>query len=71
MDGLGDVISELREIPIFAVLTDEQLAYVAESGDVARVARGEVYAREGEPVEHFYVVLEGSSGSPNGWTDGR
>src|SRR5829696_508615 len=52
-------IEELRKVPIFAVLTDEQLAYVAEEGDVARAARGEIYAREGEPVEHFNVILEG------------
>jgi CRP-like cAMP-binding protein len=52
-------IEKLRDVPIFAALTDEQLAYVAEEGDVARVTRGEVYAREAEPIEHFYVILEG------------
>jgi hypothetical protein len=50
MEDLPGRIEELQEVPIFAALTDEQLAYVAEAGDVARVARGEVYAWEGEPV---------------------
>jgi signal transduction histidine kinase len=59
MEDLRGRIEELRDVPIFAALTDEQLAYVAEEGDLARVTRGEVYAREGEPIEHFYVILEG------------
>ena len=59
MENLWARIEELRDVPIFAALTDEQLAYVAEEGDVARVNRGAVYAREGEPIEHFYVSLEG------------
>ena len=52
-------IEELRKVPIFAVLTDEQLARVAAEGEVARAARGEVYAREGEPVGCFSAILDG------------
>jgi signal transduction histidine kinase len=59
MEGSLGRIEELRKVPIFAVLNDEQLARVAEEGYVARVARGAMYAREGEPIEHFYAVLEG------------
>ena len=59
MEGLRDGIEELKGVPLFAVLTDEQLHRVAQEGDVAWVPRGAVYAREGDPIEHFYAVLEG------------
>ena len=50
---------ELRGMPLFAGLSDGELQEVVAEGDEVRVGRGEVYAREGEPVEHLYVVLEG------------
>ena len=52
-------LEELRRSPLFDGLADEQLARVIEEGWEVRVHRGEVYAREGEPIEHLYVVLEG------------
>jgi signal transduction histidine kinase len=50
---------ELRRSSIFDGLTDEELRRVIEEGSEVRVSRGELYAREGQPVEHLYVVLEG------------
>jgi CRP-like cAMP-binding protein len=52
-------LEELRRSSLFDGLTDEQLRRVIEEGSEARVPRGELYAREGEPIEHLYVVLEG------------
>ena len=52
-------LEELRRSSPFDGLTDEQLRRVIEEGSEARVPRGELYAREGEPIEHLYVVLEG------------
>ena len=52
-------LEELRRSTLFEDMTDEQLQDVAEQGSEARVSRGEIYAREGEPIENFYVVLEG------------
>lgn len=46
-------------MPIFAVLPDEELRIVVGEGSQKRVARGVRNVREGEPVEHFYAVLEG------------
>ncbi|MDX6380386.1 MAG: hypothetical protein QOI57_1410 [Rubrobacteraceae bacterium] len=50
---------ELRRSSLFDGLTDEDLRRVIEEGSEVRVSRGELYAREGQPVEHLYVVLEG------------
>ena len=52
-------LDELRRVPILDTLDDGQLREVLERG-VERVVRaGEVNGREGEPVEHLYVILEG------------
>jgi signal transduction histidine kinase len=52
-------LEELRRSSLFDGLTDEQLRCLIEEGSEVRVSRGELYAREGEPIEHLYVVLEG------------
>ncbi len=52
-------LEELRRSTLFEDFTDEQLTQVIEQGSEAQVPRGEIYAREGEPIEHLYVVLEG------------
>ena len=52
-------LDELRGVPLLAGLTDEQLERVRDEG-VERVVRaGELNGREGEPVEHLYVILSG------------
>ena len=50
---------ELRRVPLFEGLADDELRWVAERGSEKRVRAGEVNGREGEPVEHLYVILEG------------
>jgi signal transduction histidine kinase len=50
---------ELRQVPLFEGLTDDELQWVAERGLEKHVRAGEVNGREGEPVEHLYVILEG------------
>jgi signal transduction histidine kinase len=52
-------LEELRRVPLFEGLTDEQLREVLEEGSEEFVPAGEVGGREGEPVEHLYVILEG------------
>jgi signal transduction histidine kinase len=53
------LFEELRAVPLFEGLTDEELGRVAEEGSVRLVPAGDVNGREGEPVEHLYVILEG------------
>jgi signal transduction histidine kinase len=49
----------LHRVPLFAGLTDDELQWIAERGLEKHVRAGEVNGREGEPVEHLYVILEG------------
>jgi signal transduction histidine kinase len=51
---------ELRTLFLFADLTDEQLAWVAEHGDVISVPAGENIVVEGEPADCFHVLLSGT-----------
>jgi len=52
-------LDSLRRLPLFAHLTDNDSACV-EGGQTLRFAAGEIIVREGEPAEHFFVVLEGN-----------
>jgi signal transduction histidine kinase len=52
-------LEDLRGVPLFKGLTDEQLRGVLEEGSEEFVPAGEVGGREGEPVEYLYVILEG------------
>ncbi|HEV2777903.1 MAG TPA: ATP-binding protein [Actinophytocola sp.] len=51
---------ELRELFLFADLTDEQLAWVAETGRVEEFPAGTMVTTEGEPATGFYVLLSGT-----------
>jgi signal transduction histidine kinase len=48
----------LREIPLFATLTEGMCEFILE-GDELVVRAGEPVTVEGDPAEHFYVLLEG------------
>jgi signal transduction histidine kinase len=50
----------LRELFLFADLSDEQLAWVAANSDVVSYRAGETVLEEGEPAECFYVLLTGT-----------
>jgi signal transduction histidine kinase len=51
---------ELRELFLFEKLTDEQLAWLAERGEVATYEAGITIYRVGEPATCLYVLLEGT-----------
>ena len=53
------ILEELRRSTLFEGLNDGQLEEVIGQGSEARVPQGEIYAREGDPIEHLYVMLEG------------
>jgi CRP-like cAMP-binding protein len=52
-------LEELRRMPLLQGLSDEQLRQAFEEGSEQFVPEGSVGGREGEPVEHLYVILEG------------
>jgi signal transduction histidine kinase len=51
---------ELRTLFLFADLTEEQLAWVAEHGDVFSAPAGTDIVVEGEPADCFLVLLSGT-----------
>ncbi len=53
------VVDALRRAPLFEGLSDDELRWVAEQDSEKLVPAGEVNGREGELVEHLYVILEG------------
>jgi signal transduction histidine kinase len=50
----------LRELFLFEALSDEQLAWLAERGEVAAYEAGTTIYRVGEPATCLYVLLEGT-----------
>jgi signal transduction histidine kinase len=51
---------ELRELFLFEHLDEEQLAWVADNGDVVEFPAGADVSVEGEPAECFFVLLDGT-----------
>ena len=49
---------ELRGLFLFEKLTDEQLAWLAERGEVIDYEAGSTIYRVGEPATCLYVLLE-------------
>jgi CRP-like cAMP-binding protein len=59
-DALSVVPQSLREIPMFAGFTDdEMLAAIAAGFTQREVAPGEVIVRRGQPIEEFLIVAHG------------
>jgi signal transduction histidine kinase len=53
------LIDDLRKIAVFSDLTPEHLTWLAEKFEEMRFQPGEILAREGEPIVHLTVILEG------------
>ena len=51
----------LRAVPLFGGLSDERLLWVAEHGEEVRLGAGDIIARQGDPPDGFYVVIEGET----------
>jgi signal transduction histidine kinase len=51
---------ELRQLFLFADLTDAQLEWVSGNGDVVECPAGSDVSAEGEPAECFFVLLDGT-----------
>ena len=53
------LIDDLRKIEVFSDLPQEHLAWLAEKFEERRFQPGEIMAREGDPLDHLTVILEG------------
>jgi signal transduction histidine kinase len=51
--------SELRRVPVFADLPDDQLTWFLSQAQELRIKAGDSYVRQGDPANAMYVVLEG------------
>ena len=52
-------IDDLRALFLFESLTDEQLAEVLEIAEEVHFAEGDVLFNEGDPADHWWVLVEG------------
>jgi CRP-like cAMP-binding protein len=51
--------SELRRVPVFADLPDDQIAWFLSQAQELQLKAGEIYARQGDPADAMYVLLTG------------
>jgi signal transduction histidine kinase len=52
-------ISELRRVPVFADLPDDQIAWFISQSKEMNLKAGEAYLRQGDPADAMFVILEG------------
>jgi signal transduction histidine kinase len=52
-------VAELRKLFLFERLTDDQLGWLCQNGRVEVHGPGQIFT-EGEPAEHFYILLTGT-----------
>lgn len=52
---------DLRRAELFRDLDDDKLGWVVDHGEELRLEKGATIAREGDPPDGFYVVLEGET----------
>ena len=51
--------SELRRVPVFADLPDDQLDWFISQSQEMSLKAGDSYSRQGDPADSMFVVLEG------------
>jgi signal transduction histidine kinase len=51
--------SELRRVLMFADLPDDQLDWFLDHSQELHVTAGDIYARQGDPADQMFVILEG------------
>ena len=52
--------SDLRRVPAFADLPDDQLDWFLGNSQELHVAVGDTYIRQGDPADWMFVILEGA-----------
>src|SRR5690348_7118001 len=51
--------SELSQLPIFADLPEDHIAWFLGQSKEVRLKAGDAYARQGDPADAMFVILEG------------
>ena len=55
------MLDELRQIPLFADLSEEDLEQLYKMAETVSIPAGELVLREGDPGDSLYVVLAGET----------
>jgi len=66
-----DLLPFLRDVPLFAGLTDQALASLAQACRIRQVPKGKTLFNQMDPAEAFYVVRSGRIAILLGSADGR
>ncbi|MGC1450752.1 MAG: ATP-binding protein [Candidatus Sulfotelmatobacter sp.] len=56
---MDESLDLLRRVPVFADLPDDQVAWFLSQSQELRLKAGDVYARQGDPADAMFVILEG------------
>lgn len=54
-------VEELREVRLFSGLKGEQLDWILSRGEEVRLPAGATIARQGDPADGFYAILDGET----------
>ena len=54
-------VDALRQCPLFAELSRDELQEMAKTTEDLEVDAGKVLCREGEPAQEFFVIIEGEA----------
>jgi len=54
-------VDALRQCPLFAELSRDELQELAKNTEDLEVDAGKVLCREGEPAQEFFVIIEGEA----------
>jgi signal transduction histidine kinase len=53
------MIEEIAQLPLFVDVPEAEIRWMAEHSYIKELENGEFFHKEGQPVEHFYLTLEG------------
>jgi CRP/FNR family transcriptional regulator len=69
--GIEARVGRLREVPLFATLTDDELADIAQVAEPIHFGAGEIVFREGDFSNSCYVISSGHASAVRRHTGGR
>ncbi|GFE71454.1 ATP-binding protein [Chroococcus sp. FPU101] len=56
---MSNITDELKQIPLLSHLDEQQLKCIASHGTSLQLKAGDVIAKQGDPPDGFYIILEG------------
>src|SRR5271169_4373066 len=56
---MDETLDLLRRVPVFEGLPDDQIAWFLSQSQELNLKAGDVYARQGDPADAMFVILEG------------